>query len=169
MQNFTQKSTTRFEMDVTANAGDMLYCSIPYETGWHVTIDGEAVEVCRTEDGLIGVTLPEGTHKLTLRFLPGYFVYACILSAASVLLLIAIVWFQRSCRKRGVTLRGLCAAAAGDPQDEAETDKTAEAAEAEETARMQRACEILFSGADAGHEQDPQPDAAHTENPPDAE
>lgn len=169
VQNFTQKSTTRFEMDVTANAGDMLYCSIPYETGWHVTIDGEAVEVCRTEDGLIGVSLPEGTHKLTLRFLPGYFVYACILSAASVLLLIAIVWFQRSCRKRGVTLRGLCAAAAGDPQDEAETDKTAEAAEAEETARMQRACEILFSGTDAGHEQDPQPDAAHTENPPDAE
>ena len=50
-----------------------------------------------------------------------------------------------------------------------ETDKTAEAAEAEETARMQRACEILFSGTDAGHEQDPQPDAAHTENPPDAE
>ena len=102
-------------MDITASAGDILYMSIPYEPGWHMTADGEDVEVYRTDDGLIGITLLEGTHSYTLRFMPDYFVYSCILSAASLLLLIVIVLLTRYCKKRGVgfaSLRGLAEAGA---------------------------------------------------------
>lgn len=178
VQNFTQTSTTRFSMDITANEGDLLYFSIPYEPGWHVTVDGADADVFRTEDGLIGINLTAGTHSITLRFLPDYFVYSCILSGLSLLLLIGIVCFQRMCRKRGLTLSALCAlgrrtatdaAGAGMAQlDAAASDAAnmdtagadaeqlstagADAAETEDdtakTERMQRACRILFADPD---------------------
>ncbi|MBR5519761.1 MAG: YfhO family protein, partial [Clostridia bacterium] len=90
VQNFTQESTTNFTMDITAEEGDILYMSIPYESGWHMEVDGEEMEVYRTEDGLIGVTLKAGTHSYELWFMPSYFVWSCVISVASIAVLVMV-------------------------------------------------------------------------------
>lgn len=189
VSNFTQKSTTRFSMDITASAGDILYLSIPYEPGWHMTADGEDVEVCRTGDGLIGITLLEGTHSYTLRFLPDYFVYSCILSAASLLLLVGLVLLERRFKRRGAglpSLRALAEAGAAENPDQltaverpADLPDLAEGGETDEQSR--RAYEILFTArpdasppadsADSGREDSEpmpvQPHSGDTEAEPD--
>lgn len=101
VQNFTQVSNARFTMDITADADQILYMSIPYEQGWHMTVDGVETDVCRTEDGLIGITLTPGTHSYELWFLPDYFVYSLIISISSLVVFVVILLLRRMMRKRG--------------------------------------------------------------------
>jgi hypothetical protein len=73
-------------------------------------VDGAEVQVYRTGDGLVGIDLPEGTYRVTLRFLPDYFIYSCIISGASVILFITIIVLSRVFKKRGIkvpTVKGL--------------------------------------------------------------
>jgi hypothetical protein len=111
------ESTTYLSMNVTAVADQVLYTSIPFERGWTATIDGVKTEVYRTGNGLVGINLPEGTHHITLKFLPDYFIYACIISASALILFIVIITVSRVCKKRGFklpTAKGLMRLADGD-------------------------------------------------------
>lgn len=50
---------------VTANEGQVLFTSIPYEDGWSVYVDGERGEVQPLADGaFLGVSLSEGEHEV---------------------------------------------------------------------------------------------------------
>ena len=140
--NFTEESTTEFTMDITADEGDILYMSIPYEPGWHMEIDGQEVEVYRTNDGLTGVRLQAGTHSYKLWFMPSYFVWSCVLSLASVAVLAMVALFVRAIKRRDVVLPAflnrfvradaetlLREAAAAEAAESAETAGSAEQAE----------------------------------------
>ncbi|MBE6953661.1 MAG: hypothetical protein E7452_08935 [Ruminococcaceae bacterium] len=140
--NFTEESTTEFTMDITANEGDILYMSIPYEPGWHMEIDGQEVEVYRTNDGLTGVRLQAGTHSYKLWFMPSYFVWSCVLSLASVAVLAMVALFVRAIKRRDIVLPAflnrfvradaetlLREAAAAEAAESAETAGSAEQAE----------------------------------------
>lgn len=110
VNNLQMEKTTYLTMNITAGANQVLYTSIPYERGWIATVDGAEVQVYRTGDGLVGIDLPEGTYRVTLRFLPDYFIYSCIISGASVILFITIIVLSRVFKKRGIkvpTVKGL--------------------------------------------------------------
>ncbi len=113
--------TTTLKMNINATSGQVLYTSIPYERGWTATVDGVGVPVYRTGSGLVGIDLPEGQHEITLKFLPDYFIYACIISASALVLFIAIIIVIRICKKRGYrlpTAKSLLRLADGDDEEE---------------------------------------------------
>ncbi len=122
VENFTWKSTTHFTMDITAGVDQSLYTSIPYERGWVMTVDGEKVETFRTEDGLLGVVPLEGTHHYDLKFMPDYFIYACIITGTGLLLFAAAILLQRKVRKTPGGWKALLRA--GTEKDPFDSDKT---------------------------------------------
>ncbi len=55
----------------TAEAKQLMFTSIPYDEGWHVYVDGEAVETFMTGDALISFYIDgAGEHELELRYMP---------------------------------------------------------------------------------------------------
>jgi hypothetical protein len=67
-----------------------------YFPGWVARIDDKTVELGRSDEGLIQVIVPAGEHYLTLTFEPTWrHIKAGIVSAASVLILVAILYSTR--------------------------------------------------------------------------
>lgn len=66
------------EYEVVIEGGNRLvvFSEVYYNTGnddWKVSIDGEEGEIIRVNYGLRGVLIPEGTHKVSMRFEPKSF------------------------------------------------------------------------------------------------
>ena len=49
-----------------------MYTSIPYDEGWSLKVDGEEYDYFKILNGLIGVKLQPGEHKIEFKYkLPG--------------------------------------------------------------------------------------------------
>ena len=99
----TEWKDTRIVGQVTTDADhSLIYTSIPYDEGWNVTVDGEAVEIVRVCGALLAVDvsdLPEGEHTVELSYMPKCYVYAFILSMGGILLLILCMAIRISVHK----------------------------------------------------------------------
>ena len=77
----------RFKGTINVAEGDeLIYTSIPYDNGWKVYCDGEAVETVKILDGLTAFELTEGEHVLELKYRPdclytGWLITGCGLLA----------------------------------------------------------------------------------------
>lgn len=80
---------------VTAEDGDILATSIPYEKGWRATIDGERVDVEKVNYAFVGVPLTAGQHKVTLHYLPPYWPYVAWLSLIAAVVFMMTRWIRR--------------------------------------------------------------------------
>ncbi|NCA98433.1 MAG: hypothetical protein EOM70_03545 [Clostridia bacterium] len=69
--------------------------TIPYDQGWKVKVDGQAVETYAVANGLLAFDLTAGTHEIDLRFTPPGFWPGLAVSLASLLVLLALAWLQR--------------------------------------------------------------------------
>ena len=57
---------------VTSNGDGLLFLSIPYDSGWSATVDGNAVGVVRANVGFCGIPVTSGTHQIRMTYLtPG--------------------------------------------------------------------------------------------------
>ncbi len=63
-------SSSHFKGDVTAQADGPLVISIPWEEGWTVEVDGQAVPTRKAVGELMAIDLTAGTHTLELRYCP---------------------------------------------------------------------------------------------------
>ncbi len=55
----------------TATDGQLMFTSIPWDEGWQISVDGEAVELHKTADALISFYVEEaGEHRIELRYMP---------------------------------------------------------------------------------------------------
>lgn len=73
--------------------------SIPFNKGWTVRIDGEAVESFVANYGFIGFDVEPGSHTLELRYEPAGWKTGLILSCVgAVLFMLQIVYWKRSKR-----------------------------------------------------------------------
>ncbi len=60
----TTFENTRVEGEITCNRNGVLYTSIPQDGNWRATIDGKEAQIVPIGDAMIGLLLPEGTHKV---------------------------------------------------------------------------------------------------------
>ncbi|WP_125764001.1 YfhO family protein [Levilactobacillus mulengensis] len=51
-----------------AQQAGVLTTSIPYSTGWHLTVDGKATPTTKVNVGFVGARLPAGTHRIRLTY-----------------------------------------------------------------------------------------------------
>ena len=48
-----------------------LMLSIPYDTGWHVSVDGEQTEIIENDHQMLIIPVKPGKHSIEIRYIPG--------------------------------------------------------------------------------------------------
>lgn len=75
--------------------------SIPYTSGWIVTIDGEEVETFRANVGFVGFEVPEGSHDIEVRYaVPGLTSSLVVSATGTALTVISCLIGRRTARRR---------------------------------------------------------------------
>lgn len=113
--NITDYSARKITGEITAEDGQLMMTSIPYEPGWSIKVDGKRVdnlvEEVKNDDGsislknqsgdsgqivvvdaMVGLRLPAGTHTVTMTYTPpGWWIGIALLAGGIVLLV--VFWF----------------------------------------------------------------------------
>lgn len=63
-----QFSRNRVSGRITTPRAGVLTSSIPYSSGWHVTVNGHAARTVRTNQAFLGVYLPRGPHRVVFTY-----------------------------------------------------------------------------------------------------
>ncbi len=74
----------RASADVTTDRDRFLVTTIPFEPGWTLWVDGERTTIVPYQDAWIGVPIPQGTHRIELRFTAPGLIAGAIISGISV-------------------------------------------------------------------------------------
>lgn len=96
----TDFSDTHVKGTVDARQDGIFMLTIPFDTGWKVRVDGEAVDILAIDDGFIGLDLKAGSHTIELNFTPPWFIKGLLITLLSILLLLAICLIPRWIRRR---------------------------------------------------------------------
>ena len=65
-----------------------LLLMIPWHSGWQLQLDGESIAPDRYQDAMMEVSIPKGTHVLTMAFHPILLKEGIFVSFAAVLILV---------------------------------------------------------------------------------
>jgi uncharacterized membrane protein YfhO len=68
----TSFADNHIEGNIDLKTKKILYLSIPYDRGWHATVNGKEADLQRVQWGLTGIVLDKGTHKIDLSFTPPF-------------------------------------------------------------------------------------------------
>ncbi|WP_038704894.1 YfhO family protein [Planococcus sp. PAMC 21323] len=90
-------SHVRMDYDNTAEE-DFLKLSIPYEQGWQAKVNGQKVDVLKADFAFMAIPLEAGDNKISLSYWPPFFKSTAILSIASLLLGLVLVFRKRKKR-----------------------------------------------------------------------
>jgi uncharacterized membrane protein YfhO len=82
------------EVETRANAPSFLVTSDVFYPGWEATVDGVPAQLFQADYALRGLPVPAGTHLVRFEFRPRSFVRGLYVSAASLLLLAASLWWM---------------------------------------------------------------------------
>lgn len=100
----TKEKETRLTGDFTAEKGQTLLFTIPWDEGWTCTVDGQPVELEKVLGVFMAADVPEGTHHYEMRYVPAGLRIGLVISAAALLTTLAYVplgrkridlWFDR--------------------------------------------------------------------------
>lgn len=95
-----EESEASFKMEIKVDEEDrsLLLFNIPFDLGWQVLVNGEALETKMVFDALMAVSLDgmeAGVHEIQLRFVPRGLKLGIILTLTAVLCLILILLTER--------------------------------------------------------------------------
>ena len=96
--NVSEFTNNKITSTVNASKDATLICSIPYDKGWSVYIDGKKAETNDIYGALISVNVPAGEHTVTLKYMPVNFILGCIITSLCIIILIGIYTFKKMCR-----------------------------------------------------------------------
>jgi uncharacterized membrane protein YfhO len=68
----TKFSETNIQGKINLKSKKILFLSIPFDKGWHATVNGKEADLQRVQWGLTGLVLDKGTHEIELSFTPPY-------------------------------------------------------------------------------------------------
>lgn len=77
--------------NIELDSNQVLFFSIPYSSGWRVTVDNVKVETYKVQGGFLGVALEEGYHDVTLQFTPPGFKIGVIVTGIGVLIYLLLL------------------------------------------------------------------------------
>ena len=80
-----------------------MFCSIPYDPGWTVLVDGKEVSTFAIKDALLGFDVPSGEHTIELSYTPAGFKLGTIISAVSIILIMAMYVVDKKMKFRKVS------------------------------------------------------------------
>jgi len=81
------------EVRTTSRVPAFLVTSDVFYPGWSASVDGHPASLVRADYALRGVAVPAGEHTVRFEFRPRRFYQGAAISAGTLLLLVATVWF----------------------------------------------------------------------------
>ena len=88
----TKFSETLITGTTDLNEEKMMYLSIPYDAGWHCSVDGKPCEKLIADGGMTGILLSKGRHSVEMKYELRYFNKGLLMSALG-LLAFAVPWY----------------------------------------------------------------------------
>ena len=88
-------SATHFSGTMDVFEDSTVLTTIPYSTGWKVWVDGQEVDTYKILDSLLGFTISKGTHRIEYRYTTPFLLEGSLVSLASLLLLILILYKRK--------------------------------------------------------------------------
>lgn len=101
--SLTLFSQNRIKGAISVDSTKMLFLSIPYDKGWHATLDGKEVKPLICNIGFIGIPLTPGSHDLELKFRPQFFMISLWGTIAGVLIYSTLIFFHYLRRKKAAS------------------------------------------------------------------
>lgn len=86
----TAYTSTSVDATITASADGRVVTTIPYDTGWTVTVDGSTVDMTGFKDTFVSFEVSEGTHTIYLEYTPDGFYPGLAITLICIILLIMI-------------------------------------------------------------------------------
>lgn len=124
--NITKFNDRKITGTITAEEGQMMLTSIPWEDGWTVKVDGKKVEPVKVLNALVGIPLEAGEHEVTMKFTPPGWNTGVICLVAGIIIL---VLFYRYDKKHNAVLLAIARQkrrdASGDGDDKKQKPKQA--------------------------------------------
>jgi hypothetical protein len=96
-------SPGHLEFETVTGSEQILVVTERFHRGWQIEVDGQAIEPMRVDGDFLGCVVPEGRHRVTLRFLPDSVTTGRWLSAAGVMLTTAGAGLLARRRDRSAT------------------------------------------------------------------
>lgn len=93
----TRQTSSHLTGSYEANQEQVLLLTIPYDVGWHLTVDGEPVEYSRALGIFMAAEIPQGSHSFALRYVPIGGIAGCAISAFA--LAFAAAWYTKEKKK----------------------------------------------------------------------
>lgn len=96
--NITEFSDTYFSGTITMPENSVLYTSVPYDKGWHITVDGKSADekIVKIGDALIGVDLDAGEHIVEFTYSAPGLSEGIIISATTLAILVVLFIIKKS-------------------------------------------------------------------------
>lgn len=66
--NYTTYTDSNIEGTINVDDNQIIFTSIPFDTSWEITIDGQKVKPVKVLDSLIGIECPKGKHTITMKY-----------------------------------------------------------------------------------------------------
>ena len=71
--------------EIDLDEDSLLFLSVPYDKGWNVYIDGKKTDYKSIADTFMGIEVPKGKHKITMKFYPRGILLGIIISLLSII------------------------------------------------------------------------------------
>lgn len=82
-----------FKGSINLNEPKLLFLSIPYDSGWSITVDGKSEKINIVDFGMMGVFLDKGKHSIELTYTVPYLKEGGMASAVSLFVFIILIAF----------------------------------------------------------------------------
>ncbi|WP_338554870.1 YfhO family protein [Paenibacillus sp. KS-LC4] len=99
--NATLIDNNNIKGSIMLDSSQMIFFSIPFDTGWTAKVDGIKQNVYQLNYGFLGVTVDEGQHLIELNYEPPMFKLGLAVSMTTVIAILLILLLRR-CRKRSL-------------------------------------------------------------------
>lgn len=80
----SQFTSNRLEGTVTSTKPGQLLLSVPFDPGWQIKLNGNPVIPAALKDGIMAIPVAQGTHSLTMSFVPKGFYAGLALTLISI-------------------------------------------------------------------------------------
>ena len=84
-------NSSGFTASTALEKENLVFFSVPYESGWRAQVDGQDADIVTADYGLMAVYVPAGTHTITFTYLPYGFGPAVIVSCCAGAVLLALL------------------------------------------------------------------------------
>ena len=88
---YTKYKDNIIEGTINVEKNQLIFTSIPYDTNWKISIDGERVNAIRILDSLIGIEVRPGKHKIKMEYKSNFLIPFLV----SITSLIVVVVFRK--------------------------------------------------------------------------